>query len=84
MLCSLSGYRRAHTRAQLLLLKAEALDLIEVVASLLWGHVVGGYSGDGLVAGVVGIVEDQGALPWVHLPRNIQMVRARWMLACQP
>ncbi len=58
---------RAHTRAQLLLLEAEALDLVEVVPGLLRGHVVGGHACDGLVAGVVGIVEDQGALPWVHL-----------------
>ena len=45
------------TRAQLLLLKAEALDLVEVVAGLLRGDVVCGHSCDSLVAGVVCVVE---------------------------
>ncbi len=58
-----------HTRAQLLLLEAEALYLVEIVASLLGRHVVGGHTRDRLVAGIVRGIEHQRALPRVHLPR---------------
>lgn len=62
-----AGCSQRRTRAQLLLLEAEALDLVEVVAGLLGRHIVGGHARDGLVAGVVRGVEHQCALSGVHL-----------------
>ena len=63
--------QRAGTWAQPLLLKAEALDLVEVVAGLLGRHIVGGHARDGLVAGVVRGVEHQRALSGVYLAHII-------------
>lgn len=55
------------TRPQPLLLKAEALDLVEILARLLWRHVIGGHACHGLVAGIVRRVEGKCTLTWRNL-----------------
>lgn len=45
-------HRHVHLLAptQPLLLKAEALDLVEVISGLVWDHIVSGHTSDGLRA----------------------------------
>ncbi len=55
------------TRPQPLLLKTEALDLVEILPSLLRRHIVCGDTCHGFVAGVVRRVEGKCALTWRYL-----------------
>lgn len=54
-------------RSEPLLLKAEALNFVEVLTSLLRSHIVCGDACHRLIAEIVSCVKGQGALPWRHL-----------------
>lgn len=54
-----------------LFLEAEALNLVEVLASIEWHHIVGRYSNDWSVSWVLGCVEGKSGLTWVYLPFRV-------------
>ena len=78
--------RPPRTWPQLLLLEAEALDLVEVQAGLLRRHVVRGHAGDRALAQVVRRVEHQRALARPHLCARGHSVACRPMSVpcCSP
>mmetsp|Transcript_13188 Transcript_13188/g.35888 ORF Transcript_13188/g.35888 Transcript_13188/m.35888 type:complete len:218 (+) Transcript_13188:287-940(+) len=61
-----NGHVNSLVRLQPLLLKAEALDLVEVLAELVWGDIIHGVPRHRFIAFIVGSEEGQCALPCLH------------------